>query len=168
MKEAQEIIIRQMEPRDFVEVAKIENIGWTSISTPVNIQSSPERYIENLQAGVRYLLAVEEKSDEIFGVLVLHDRHKIEAGKHVLTFSPLVIESARGQGLGTYLVEFVKNYAASEGYSKITIEVLSTDIPAIHLYEKCGFVKEGKQKNEFFIDGKWVDNLWYAYFVENN
>lgn len=168
MKEAQEIIIRQMEPKDFAKVAEIENSGWTSLSTPVKIQSSPERYIENLQMGVRYLLAVAEQTDEIFGVLVLHDRHKMAAGQHVLTFSPLVIESARRQGLGAYLVEFVKSYARGEAYSKISIEVLSTDLPAIHLYEKCGFIKEGEQKKEYLIDGQWVDNLYYAYFIDTN
>ncbi|MDR0298703.1 MAG: GNAT family N-acetyltransferase [Streptococcaceae bacterium] len=168
MKEKQEIILRQMEPRDFAEVSEIENTGWTSLATPVKIASSPERYIENIQAGVRYLLAVNEaKDDKIFAILVLHDRHgNVEAGQHVLTFSPLVVESARHQGLGTFLVDFVKTYAAGEGYSKITIEVLSTDLPAIGLYEKSGFIREGLQKKEFLIDGKWVDNLWYAYFID--
>ncbi|GAB2026045.1 GNAT family N-acetyltransferase [Lactovum odontotermitis] len=168
MKIKQEIILRQMEPRDFAEVAELENKFWTPVETPAIIQSSAERYIENIQDGVRYLLAVEETSDEIFGVLVLHNRHKVETGKHVLTFSPMVVASARHQGIGSFLVEFTKEYAREEGYKKISIEALSTDTAALALYKKCGFVQEGLQKKEFFINGNWVDNYWYAYFVPDD
>ncbi|MDR2977082.1 MAG: GNAT family N-acetyltransferase [Streptococcaceae bacterium] len=165
MKMKQEIIIRQMEPKDFSEVAELENSLWTANETPATIQSSPERYIENIQNGVRYLLAVEETSDEIFGVLVLSDRHKVEPGKHVLTFSPLVTPAARHQGIGTFLVEFAKEYALKEGYKKISIEVISTDTAALALYRKCGFIQEGLQKREFFLNGQWVDDYYYSYFV---
>jgi len=33
---------------------------------------------------------------------------------------------------------------------------------AIRLYERCGFVREGKQRLLAFRDGGWVDNLVMA------
>lgn len=170
MKIKQEIIIRQMEPKDFAEVAALENENWTLIETPVKLESTPEHYVQNLEQGVRrFFLAVEATSDEIFGVITVLDKHKnLEAGKFILSFAPMVVRSARGQGLGKFIIDFVLELAKDEGYKKVSIEVLSTNQSAIKLYESAGFIKEGQEINEFFIDGKWVDNLIYAYFIKED
>jgi len=167
MKVKKELVIRQMEPRDFVEVAELEKSVWTAAETPAVIQSSAEKYIETIQAGVRYLLAVEATSDEIYGVLILYDRHRnLEAGKYVLTFSVMVVPSARRMGIGTFLLDFLFDYAREEGYKKISMDALSTDLAAQKLYERAGFVLEGQQHREFLINGAWVDNLLYGYFID--
>ncbi|MFV0556439.1 MAG: GNAT family N-acetyltransferase [Lactovum sp.] len=169
MKKRQDIIIRQMEPKDFAKVAKLENKNWTSYETPAIIDSSVERYIDEIQSGIRYFLAVEETSDEIFAVLVLFDKHRNLSTNHkVLTFSPMVIKSARGQGLGKFLLEFILDYAKDEGYHKISISVLSTNKVAINIYESANFVIEGIEHKEFFLNDIWVDNIIYAYFLKEN
>jgi ribosomal protein S18 acetylase RimI-like enzyme len=45
----------------------------------------------------------------------------------------------RGSGIGTQLLEYGFEYAANDGFKKLTLHVASTDVGAIRLYEKLGF-----------------------------
>jgi RimJ/RimL family protein N-acetyltransferase len=40
--------------------------------------------------------------------------------------------------------------------------VLSTNAPAIRLYHRAGFVREGTLTDEFLIDGRYVDDVLMA------
>jgi RimJ/RimL family protein N-acetyltransferase len=50
---------------------------------------------------------------------------------------------------------------------KITLEVFGTNRPAIRLYEKMGFRREGKKVKEIKLeDGRYVDVILMARFVK--
>lgn len=53
----------------------------------------------------------------------------------------------RKKGLGRILVENALKVAKDKGCSFITLEVRVSNLPAIALYEKCGFEKIGERKN---------------------
>ena len=55
----------------------------------------------------------------------------------------------RNIGLGTKLVKKVIEYGRDNGYDHIILQVKSVNYPAIHIYEKLGFVRymEGRDKN---------------------
>lgn len=54
-----------------------------------------------------------------------------------------VSEKERGSGLGKYLVDYLREKAASEGYQKLVIEAESEETPSnrrrIHFWQSCGF-----------------------------
>lgn len=66
----------------------------------------------------------------------------------------------RGKGLGyaSYLI-FVPYLFETLDLNKISLEVLSTNEPAIKLYKKLGFVQEGVKRQEVYKNGKWVDSI---------
>lgn len=66
----------------------------------------------------------------------------------------------RGKGLGysSYLF-FVPYLFETLDLNKISLEVLSTNEPAIKLYKKLGFVQEGIKRQEVYKNGKWVDSI---------
>lgn len=155
--------IRRIEPRDFTTVAALENENWISASTPVDVDSTAENIIGKVLKGASYLLAVED--EKILGVLDYSPRHSHKNGQAVLTFGVMTIKEARNRGIARRLILHFLEFAKNKDYQKISIEVLSTNPSAISLYESLGFTREGLQKAEFFIDGKSVDNLLYAYFL---
>ncbi len=53
----------------------------------------------------------------------------------------------RGQGLGTMLVGFLKEYSKLENADFITLEVRKSNAVAIKLYDKMGFKVVGERKN---------------------
>lgn len=58
-----------------------------------------------------------------------------------------VTEGCRGRGIGKALVEELKNIARTNKLSFISLEVRRSNIAAISLYEKFGFVNKGIRKN---------------------
>lgn len=66
----------------------------------------------------------------------------------------------RGKGLGysSYLI-FIPYLFETLDLNKISLEVLSTNKPAIKLYEKLGFVQEGVKRQEVYKNGDWVDSI---------
>lgn len=55
----------------------------------------------------------------------------------------------RGRGLGTQLLEGVIAEVAHLGGKELTLEVRESNEPALRLYEKGGFVREGVRKNYY-------------------
>lgn len=50
-----------------------------------------------------------------------------------------LVKEARGQGLGTQLLEYAKETAKKQNFSNITLRVFSENVGAIRLYERFGF-----------------------------
>lgn len=48
------------------------------------------------------------------------------------------------------------------GMRKLTLRVLSTNRAAISLYERLGFTREGDLREEFLINGSYVDDILMA------
>ena len=55
----------------------------------------------------------------------------------------------RRQGLGNALVEFLLSYAGESNVKKLFLEVRESNIGAISLYKKFGFVPVGVSKNHY-------------------
>ncbi len=58
-----------------------------------------------------------------------------------------VKESYRGNGVGKVIVMSLIKEAKHRGAKKFFLEVRESNVTAIHLYEKCGFEKNGIRKN---------------------
>ena len=55
----------------------------------------------------------------------------------------------RGQGYAHKLLEHIQTRAVAEGAEWLTLEVRSSNTPAIRLYEKFGFITEGIRKKYY-------------------
>jgi putative acetyltransferase len=55
----------------------------------------------------------------------------------------MVVESRRGQGIGTALVLAAADWARERGLHKLTLGVFPSNDAAIGLYRKLGFADEG-------------------------
>ena len=59
----------------------------------------------------------------------------------------------------TALVRAAVQEARDRGARRITLRVLGHNTPARALYESEGFVVEGVQPEEFFLGGRYVDDV---------
>jgi ribosomal protein S18 acetylase RimI-like enzyme len=83
----------------------------------------------------------------------------IEGFNHVGVLGMGLLSGYRGQGIGSRLIEKTMKHAAEKnGVRKIELEVYESNINAIRLYEKYGFVHEGKRLRSRMLDGVY-DNL---------
>ena len=86
---------------------------------------------------------------------------------HRGTLGIAVVKEWRGQGVGTVLLETLLAWATAESLiEKVCLEVFATNVDAIRLYRKLGFVEEGlRPKDIKFGPGRYVDTLAMYKFV---
>lgn len=78
-------------------------------------------------------------------------------------------ETDRGTGLGKSALQELLDFGFQDlNLTKIYLYVNSSNPSAIKLYEKTGFVLEGKLKNHYFCDGTWEDLLIMSKFAGQN
>lgn len=76
--------------------------------------------------------------------------------------SSSVLAEASGKGVGTGLLKDAKRWAAARGVHRIELNVMAHNHRAIALYERMGFVHEGRRVDCLLIDGKFLDELYMA------
>ncbi|MFF1924838.1 GNAT family N-acetyltransferase [Streptomyces sp. NPDC058221] len=70
-----------------------------------------------------------------------------------------VADRARGRGIGRDLLRGAMAAARSQGANRMTLRVLGHNAPARALYASEGFVVEGVLPGEFFLGGRYVDDV---------
>jgi RimJ/RimL family protein N-acetyltransferase len=74
----------------------------------------------------------------------------------------------RRQGLGERLLAAALDWArAQEGLDWVDLEVLSSNLPARRLYERCGFAFAGELPDLFRIDGERHGYVYMTHSVES-
>ena len=68
-----------------------------------------------------------------------------------------VASAYRGQGVGSRLLAAAIEHSWTAGFKRIELEVFVTNARAIALYEKLGFLLEGRLRKARLIDGAYHD-----------
>ena len=88
---------------------------------------------------------------------------KRQAMRHTADFGLSVTSEWRGQGIGTALLGRLIEWAEGTGIvRRLELEVYAHNDPAIHLYRKFGFVEEGRRRQAFFQQGRFIDGILMA------
>jgi len=131
----------------------------------------PDERDTSIQALARHL---EEVSQSENSVVIVAGRHGDLAGYVELAGGRFrrnrstthvvigVLAEASGKGVGTGLLEEAKRWAAARGLHRIELNVMAHNHRAIALYERVGFVHEGRRVDCLLIDGKFLDELSMA------
>lgn len=128
------LIFREMKPEDVEQVSRMEEEAFS-------MPWSPQAFLEMIESENAYYI-VAEKDGVIVGacgVLQVLDEGDI---------TNVVVDAARrGQGIATAMLSFLMQEGEKRGICSFTLEVRVSNEAAIHIYEKLGFVCEGKRKN---------------------
>lgn len=89
-----------------------------------------------------FLVAKEEK--EVIGYIGMSI--VIDEG---YIFNVAVCEKYRNKGVATALINELVTYGKKNNFSFITLEVRESNLPAISLYSKFGFIKVGERKSYY-------------------
>jgi RimJ/RimL family protein N-acetyltransferase len=81
---------------------------------------------------------------------------------HCGTLGIGLIADYRGRGLGSRLLATTLQRGREIGLTRIELEVREANLPAIALYERFGFVREGVKKNAVRVDGEYEDVITMA------
>ncbi|OGG80642.1 hypothetical protein A3A39_04100 [Candidatus Kaiserbacteria bacterium RIFCSPLOWO2_01_FULL_54_13] len=71
-----------------------------------------------------------------------------------------VLASHRGRGIGTQLLSRAEDHARDRGMHRVELEVFETNDSAVRLYEKLGYVIEGRRREAVRTDEGYTDIIW--------
>ena len=154
--------MRAARPADEAGLAAIDAVAWSPRSGfPSVVSGRPRSFFGPARPPESYLVA--EADHAVVGFLRLAPPTTLPENAHVLELSALAVHpDNRRSGVGSALLTATVSHARARGARKLTLRVLSTNQPAIGLYERNGFEREGVLRREFLIDGVFVDDVLMA------
>ncbi|MCP3031547.1 GNAT family N-acetyltransferase [Halobacillus sp. A1] len=139
----------------------IENEYLISVSEEFskNIEQQKE-WIQKILKNERETLLVAEIDEEIVGWLAFQSPN-LQRLSHTGSFGMMLHKGYRGLGIGTSLITELLAWAEQTPLiEKVSLGVFSTNIQAINLYKRMGFIEEGRKKKEIKLDeNKYVDDV---------
>jgi ribosomal protein S18 acetylase RimI-like enzyme len=159
------VAVRLARPEDEPGLARLDAAAWTPASgfpsvaeragdpfyTFFTDDSPPEAHL------------VGELDGQLAGYIRVLPMTALPENAHVLGVMGLAVTpGARRHGVGSALLAAAEQHVRARGARKLSLRVLSTNEVALRLYERRGFQREGTLRDEFRIDGRYVDDVLMA------
>ena len=153
--------VRLAQPADAEALDVLDRATWSSLSTPAPAPNASRAFFDENTRPEDVLVAMLDY--RIVGYAKLGRATSLPASDHVCTISGIAVgHEHRGHGVGRRLVDAAVDQARARGARRLTLHVLAPNAAARRLYESVGFVVEGVQRDEFFVDGRYVDDVLMA------
>lgn len=164
------ISIRPAEGSDASELVALaaaiggEPGGWLLTTEAWRPVSDERRYLKAVRRHADAAVFVALDGDRIVGRLSLaRDPHPASA--HVADLGMMVAASHRRRGIGRKLLDAAVAWARVVNVEKLELHVFPWNEPAIQLYERFGFEREGLRRAHYLRNGEAVDALLMAYHL---
>ena len=162
--------VRVAEPGDaerLVELARevgSEEEGWLITAGEWRSAPAERRYLKAIRRHPDAAVFVAESNGGIVGRLsISRDAHP--ASKHVADLGLMVSREHRRQGIGLALMEAAERWARESGVRKLELHVFPHNTPAIALYEKLGYEREGLRRGHYRRGDELIDAILMAKVV---
>jgi len=160
--------IRRAEPRDAEALVALgrdvgaEPEGWLITTGGWRTAGEERRYLKAIRRWEHAAVFVAEEDARVVGRLsVSRDQHP--ASRHVADLGLMVAADRRGRGIGRALLAAAVEWAREAGVTKLELHVFPWNEPAIRLYERFGFEREGVRRGHYRRDGEELDAILMAY-----
>jgi ribosomal protein S18 acetylase RimI-like enzyme len=159
------LVIRVARAADEEALTRVDAAAWTPAS---GFPSVIERvndpfftFFTDNSPPAAHLVA--EAGGLLLGYIRVQPVTRLRENEHVLGIMGLAVDpAARGRGVAAALLAAAERYARARGGRKLSLRVLSTNEPALRLYERSGYRREGTLRGEFRIRGEYVDDILMA------
>ena len=102
------------------------------------------------------LAIVERSSGEYAGEVVLND---LDRDNRSVGFRIGLRSAFQDRGLGSEATRLIVEHAFGIGLHRVQLEVYAFNPRAQHVYQRAGFVVEGRRRDALLWDGGWVDAI---------
>ena len=130
----------------------------------VSVETQAQQIEQSAASGSGVMLL-----SEIDGQLVGFARASRYIGRrhaHCLYLGIGVLQAWVGRGIGRQLMTGVEQWARVRAFHRLELMVHVGNHPAIALYEKLGFEREGIRRHGFKINGEYVDLFYMSKLID--
>jgi RimJ/RimL family protein N-acetyltransferase len=166
-----DVVVRAAAPGDAAALVALaravgsEPEGWLISDSTWRGVSDERRYLKAVRRHPNTAVLVAESADGVVGRLsVARDDHP--ASRHVADVGLMVAAGSRRHGVGTALLEAAVEWARAAGVRKLELHVFPHNAPAIALYERFGFRREGYRRYHYLRGDEYVDAILMAFDVD--
>ena len=158
------LTLRRAEPRDAEQVltfldqvaGESENITFGPGEFGLSVEEE-RAFLQQTTESPTSLYIIAEVAGEIAGTLTFSTSKRPRL-LHASEFGTTVLRRYWNLGIGSRMLAYLIDWARQTStIRKIDLRVRVDNLPAIHLYEKYGFVQEGRLTREFQLHGQFVD-----------
>jgi ribosomal protein S18 acetylase RimI-like enzyme len=155
-------VVRPATAADDAALLALDRVAWTPGSGFPSVRDrEPAAFFNERRKPDDHLVA--EVDGEVAGYVAVTAKGPFAESAHVFALWSLVVSvDVRRRGVATALLEAAERAAAARGATKLSLHVLGTNDAALRLYERHGYLVEGRHRDEFLIDGAAVDDLTLA------
>lgn len=165
------VSVRRAEPDDaqpLVALARAvgaEPEGWLITRNSWRSVGDERRYLKALRrhAGAAVYVAETEGGEVVGRLSVARDVHP--ASRHVADLGLMVAAGHRRRGIGKALLDQAVRWAQETGVTKLELHVFPHNEPAIALYDRFGFVREGFRRGHYRRGDEILDAILMAFQV---
>jgi L-phenylalanine/L-methionine N-acetyltransferase len=157
------LTIRRAEPDDCAALYEIFTCPRVYAGTLQLPYPSREQWRRRLaeSEGAHNLVAVA--GERVVGMFGLHTFPQRPRRHHAGAVGMSVHDDWQGRGVGTALMRAGLDLADNWlGLTRLELEVYTDNEPAVRLYERFGFEREGVLRQHAYRDGRYVDSLLMA------
>lgn len=156
LKDGTDIVIRPIKPEDEPLLIDLFN-SLSEKSTLLRFQQFKKPitkkdlirfcHIDYDQEMTLVALTQNERSKQVIGAA-----HLMKTYEGVAELSVEILDSFQGKGLGSLLCEKLINFAKTNGYKKIWMEIRKENIPMLKLAQKLGFKLINEEEGLIFVE----------------
>lgn len=155
------VSLRTVEEEDLAFVHETVNTPaiWKTMrpSRPYTLEEIRSSFEPESAEAVRFLVTVDAEPVGLVGYTVEDETAGVAAP------SCWIHPSDAGAGYGTEAVELLVEYGFEQRrLHKFVAEIVEFNEASKRLVEKVGFVREGRQREQDFVDGEYHDCLLYG------
>ena len=141
--------------------------GWLITSNGWRTVTDERRFLKAVRRYPHAAVFVVESDGAVVGRMSLaRDTHP--ASRHVADLGLMVAASHRRLGIGRGLLDQAVAWAREAGVRKIELHVFPWNEPAIRLYERFGFEREGYRRAHYIRDDEELDAILMAFRIPDH
>lgn len=158
-------LIRRAEVKDASKIVEFNDrvggetdfLSYGAGESGLTIRDQQKLIDRSIKIGT-WLILIAEMNQQIAGLLNFRSDNRPRI-RHTGTFGVMVLKNYWGIGIGRSLVNSLVEWAKTTNIKKINLKVRPDNKRAMNIYKKIGFVEEGRITREFYINGKYHDNV---------
>lgn len=154
--------IRPATRADDGRLGEIDRATWSPVSSPLARPPAADHPFFERGLEPRNVLVAEMEGVAV-GYLALGSPTRLQSNAHVQAIHGLAVAPAyQRRGIARQLLLAAADEARRRSARRLTLRVFATNERARRLYEATGFETEGTLREEFLIDGRYVDDVLMA------